>query len=622
VVIGSGAQAVEELAEATARATGASAASASAGSIEVLEAGDGFLLFAFTGDGWKLPAAGQLWASSDPAIGIFYRRIETVDAPDAEAGTVRASTSEATLADFFAGGSFTSDEGTWSEYDVADAEVSAKSRRTLVRPRVGGSTARRFSTNGVIPSDGLNAKIPAGVPLAFEGDLGYWDVGAGFSVAADFGILKRKFNSCDLAVDGQVHLHLNPKLVATADASFATNWSWTLADAKKTFGGTIGPVPIWVDLGITVPAEIRVEAQATNASVAAVIDIARALDCHWKLSDDIWKQVGSGNPGWVIAETNFAYEVEGSAGVRVSLKPTVTVKVYSLIGAYGWVEPYLECNATGLVRGQNLAAPDFYYLLTAYAGLEAEIGLASTIWSDGWGDPPHKTFPPLRRQLLHLEGTNTPPRIVTPPASCEAANGDAVMLAVEAEGTWPLRYAWYHNGTDTGRRESFLTLPAGEATAGTYTVEVQNGWGSAEASADVAVVTNVPVVGLWRFRYQWAGEPSCEYAARFYADGSMHDTSPSDHWWNWHLNGATVRFETRDRFDGGVGAVYGGTRKEETYMSGTMTSCTGVSGTWSMTWCGADPDGELPARRGIRGAGTDEAPALDPVGFPLPAAIP
>ncbi|MBQ7251555.1 MAG: hypothetical protein IJS32_03025 [Kiritimatiellae bacterium] len=622
VVIGSGAQAVEELAEATARATGASAASASAGSIEVLEAGDGFLLFAFTGDGWKLPAAGQLWASSDPAIGIFYRRIESLDAPDEEAGTVRASTSEATLADFFAGGSFSSDDGAWSEYDVEDAAPSASSRRTLARPCVSGGTARRFSTNGVISSDRLNAKIPARVPLAFEGDLGSWDVSAGFSVAADFGILKRKFNSCDLAVDGQVHLHLNPKLVATTNAAFATNWSWTVAEAKKTFGGTIGPVPIWVDLGVTVPVELSVQAQATNASVAAVIDIVRALDYHWKLSDDVWKQVGSGNPGWVIAETNFTYEVEGSAGVRVAVKPTVTVKVYSLIGAYGWVEPYLECNATGRVQGRNLAAPDFYYLLTAYAGLNAEIGLASTIWSDSWGDPPHKTFPPLRKQLLHLEGTNTPPRIVTAPENCEAADGDAVMLAVEAEGTRPLRYAWYHNGIDTGRRETFLVLSAGEATAGTYTVRVSNGYGTEEASAVVSLATNVPVAGLWRFRYQWEGEPSREYAARFYADGTMHDTSPSDHWWDWHVNGATVRFETRDRFDGGVGAVYRGTRKEETYMSGTMTSCTGVSGTWSMTRCGADPDGELPSRRAARGAEGDEAPALDPIGFPFPVAVP
>jgi hypothetical protein len=357
--------------------------------------------------------------------------------------------------------------------------------------------------------------------------------------------------------------------------------------------------------------------------VSAVVDISRGLDWHWRLDGDAWSQVGSGNTGWVVAETNFSYDVSGSAGVRVSLRPTVTVKVYSLVGAYGWVEPYLECNASGEAHGRNetILAPDFHYLVSAYAGLDAGIGLASTIWSADWGEPPGRTFSPLRKQLLWLEGSNTPPVIVSAPAGCVAESGEAVMLAVEAEGTWPLRYAWYHNGTDTGRRESFLTIPAGDATAGRYTVEVRNAWGTASASADVAVVTNVPVAGFWRFVYEWEGQPACCYGARLYADGSMHDTSPSDYWWDWHLNGATVRFETRAKWEG-TSAVYRGTRKSGTYMSGTMLSPAGMPGTWSLELLDPDPDApvsllrERAAARGAQAAGT--AVSRDPAGFPLP----
>ena len=640
LVIGAGEASVDDLVERVSGDTGVTAASFAAAkglrrdatdTLEITETTDNTLVFAYTGDAWELLAVGQLWASDDEN-NIFYRRITAIGEPTN--GIITVDTEEATLADFFIGGNFNSDDGEWTEYDVVDYGegdvVSAQSRRRLVRPRIGGSTAKSFATNGVLKSDWLNAKIPAQVPLRFEGDLGEWDVGAGFSVAADFGILKRKFNSCDLAVNGNVHVYLHPKLVATTNAAYSNTWSKTIADVKKTFAGAIGPVPIWVDLRVEVPVELSVQAQATNASVQATIDISRALDFRWHLSDDQWKQIGSGNTGWVIARTNFTYEVEGSAGVRASIKPELTIKVYSLIGAYGWVEPYLEANAVGRVQGHNFVAPDFYYLLTAYAGLNAEIGLASTIWSDDWGTPPHKTFSPLRKELLHIEGTNTAPSFVSKPFDYEAKSGETVMLSALAKGTAPLRYAWYHNGVDTGRRDAFITMTAAEATAGNYTVKVRNGYGEISATAIVTLATDAPVeglVGTWRFLYQWEGDKACSYAARIYADGSMHDTSPNDYWWDWHLNGKTVRFETREKWDG-ASAVYRGARWNDKFMSGTMTSPDGHIGTWSMEWVSSDPEhsvADLRALKRLPASDSDEtpdAPLLDPAGRPLPFPVP
>lgn len=627
VVIGAGGESVSELVDKVAEATGfarASVASAEPeGTLEITGMTDDTLEFAYTGSAWRLLDVGQLWASENPNR-IFYRRITALGTP--ADGTITAKTAEATLADFFVGGSFTSDEGEWTVYTVeGGGEATATSKRRAAAPRIGGSTGRTFSTNGVIRSSLVT--IPENVPLAFEGDFGEWDVSTGFSVAADFAVLKRKFNTCDLAVNGKVHVYLHPKLVATTNAAYSNTWEKTVASVKKTFAGAIGPVPVWVDVGVEVPVTLTVEAEATNASVQATIDISRTLDFRWKLSDDEWKQVGSGNTGWVIAKTNFTYEVEGSAGVRASLKPTVTVKVYSLIGAKGWVEPYLEANAKGLVRGHGAQAPDFYYLMSAYAGLNAGVGLELAVWNDDWGTLPAKEFSPLRKQLLYLEGTNTPPTIVAAPEDTAAEAGSPVMLSATAEGTWPLRYAWYHNGTDTGRRESYITLKAGEATAGEYTVVVENGYGTADASANVTVTTNVPVVGTWTFHYQWEGRKPCTYEAEFLADGTMHDTSPSDHWWDWHLNGKTIRIETRERWEGGVGAVYCGTRKGETYMSGTMTSVSGLKGTWSMTRVGAGRGtgggASVSGAAGVASAGGwNGEEELDPVGFPLAVAVP
>lgn len=620
LVIPAGTNTVEDLVEKVSDTPGTAARSLAAtraaggDTLAIIGTTSNTLVFAYTGNAWELLAVGQLWASDDEN-NIFYRKITAIGTP--ADGTVTVDTAEATLADFFVGGSFSSDDSEWTEYDVVDLgegeEVSAQSRRRMVRRGIGGSTSKNFSTNGVLKSDWLNAKIPAKVPLRFVGDLGEWDVGAGFSVAADFGILKRKFNSCDLAVNGNVHVYLHPELAATTNAAYSNTWSKTIADVKKTFAGAIGPVPIWVDIRVEVPVELTVQAQATNASVKATIDISRALDFRWRLTDDQWKQIGTGNTGWVITRTNFTYEVVGSAGVRAAIKPELTVKVYSLIGAYGWVEPYLEANAAGYVRGQNLQAPDFYYLMTAYAGLNAEIGLASTIWCDDWGTPPHKTFSPLRKELLRIEGTNTPPSFASKPFDYEAKAGETVMLSALAKGTPPLHYTWYHNGVDTGRRETYITMTAAEATAGTYMVKVKNGYGEISATAAVTIATNTPEVGLvgtWRFLYQWEGEKACSYAARIYTDGSMHDTSANDYWWDWHLNGKTVRFETREKWDG-ASAVYRGARWSDKFMSGTMTSPSGQTGTWSMEWVSSNPEAPVSSLRAKKAA------ELDPAGFPI-----
>jgi len=586
----------------TGTGSGTSIASTGPNAVWIEEVGENTILFGYTGE---VPlAAGQLWASDDPNE-IFYRRILSWE--EAGEGLLLAQTEEATLADFFDGGSFSSEDDGWSEWEWDEAT----STRRCVRTRIAGSTAKSFETNGTIPS----FDFPTNVPLAFAGDLGEWEVGAGFSVAADFALLKRKFRSCDLCLTGGVHVVLHPEIVSTEAAAYSNEWSWTLAEGKKTFGGTIGPVPVWVDVAVSVPATLTVQAEATNARVAARIDISRGLDFRWKLSNDVWKQVGSGNTGWVVAETNFEYAVEGSAGVRVALKPTVAVKVYSLIGAEGWVEPYLEAEASGYAYGKNrtVFAPDFHYRVAAYAGLNAGVGLLSTIWSDSWGDPPSKTFSPIRKQLFCLEGSDTPPAFVSVPEDRAAESGETVMLSATAEGTWPLHYAWYHDGADTGRRENFITLRAGDATAGRYTVEVSNAYGSETASATVAVSTNVPLAGLWRFRYQWEDGPACCYAARIYASGAMRDTSPGDYWWDWHLNGDVVRFETRERWEG-TAAVYRGTRKEDGYLSGTMTSPAGKEGTWSMTRLGDDPDAGVSSPR-IASAADDDTTIPDPAGW-------
>jgi hypothetical protein len=88
-------------------------------------------------------------------------------------------------------------------------------------------------------------------------------------------------------------------------------------------------------------------------------------------------------------------------------------------------------------------------------------------------------------------GANTPPLIRVPPASTTGYAGQSATLSVVAEGTQPLTYQWQKGATILGGEVNpTLTISPLDLTTspGTYTVVVNNGVSTTNASATLAVL--------------------------------------------------------------------------------------------------------------------------------------
>jgi hypothetical protein len=90
--------------------------------------------------------------------------------------------------------------------------------------------------------------------------------------------------------------------------------------------------------------------------------------------------------------------------------------------------------------------------------------------------------------------TGTPPSIVAQPQSQTVGIGSAVTFTVTATGTAPLGYRWRFGTTSLGgaNGSTLLLTNVQLANAGSYSVVVTNGFGSATSSSAGLVVTGTP----------------------------------------------------------------------------------------------------------------------------------
>ena len=89
------------------------------------------------------------------------------------------------------------------------------------------------------------------------------------------------------------------------------------------------------------------------------------------------------------------------------------------------------------------------------------------------------------------------PSISTQPHDQSAAVGSSVTFSVQASGSQPLKYQWFHNGAAVpGGTNSTLTLSSAALTdVGTYSVSVENAVGSAKSTGARLVVNSpAPVI--------------------------------------------------------------------------------------------------------------------------------
>jgi formylglycine-generating enzyme required for sulfatase activity len=451
------------------------------GDLQLVETHSNRLVFAYSG-GHGL-YTNQLLASSNPN-NIFYRCITELD-DDAENGQITVYTRDARLEEFFAQGSLNTEAISWTEYieDTNGVMVQAIQPAWEVPFGIGME-----ASGAIFPLDFQNDN------LKLQGNLGSWAVGAGMDITANFvpsGNLvviplppyilpEIVMDRCDIVLDGNLNVMVAPNLLIEASAEENSSMP-LITPIHKFVGGFAGPVPVWVELVFEINLGADVSAEAA-ASLYGGISIDRAINYHLRLRDAEWAEIGDGDTGWVFTPIPLEVTLEGAMNARVYLQPKISVYVYSLVGAYAALEPYIK------YQGQYRLLPDFYYRHELSAGLDFVVGMDIRLWPDEWGMPTPWNFPVLTTPLHFDEGPSGElPTIATVPQNVTVAEGEAVTFSVAANGTAPLSYRWYHNGVDTRRTTASISFTAAAGSAGTYSVVVANEHGQANASATLTV---------------------------------------------------------------------------------------------------------------------------------------
>ncbi len=438
-------------------------------SIALVEVHEDRLVFEYTGNHGL--AVDQLLASADPNR-IFYRQITALEDNPAT-GHIVAYTRDVRLEEFFEEGSFNAATMQWTEYVESADGMLVSTAKPLGEVSWGVS----FEQDGAIaPLDFSNDYIQ------LAGNIGAWGIYANLDINANFQnrLLPSphtEMDRCDIVFDGGLTVTIAPEIMFAAAGSISAEKP-LFAPITKRFRGWAGAIPVWVDIVLEIQVGANIGAEATG-SFHGGVHFGRNIHYHLQLRNEEWAQVGRGDTGFQLTPIPLQTTLEGSATARLYLQPKLTVYVYSLVGAYAALEPYLRYD------GQYRLLPSFYYRHELAAGLDMLLGMDSRIWHKDWGDPPSWPFPVLSRQLYFDEGPINPPIISVPPRNATLALGQTAVFSVVADGTPPLSYRWSHNQRDTGRRCTFISVVASSATTGEYSVTVANAHGSATAAADL-----------------------------------------------------------------------------------------------------------------------------------------
>ncbi len=425
-----------------------------------------------------------LLASTDPN-NIFYRCVTSI-ADDVTNTILTAYTRDARLEEFFAQGSLNTETVSWTEY-IADTNgvMTAAITPAWEVP----FTLGMEETGDIFPLTFGDEN------LGFSGSLGTWTVGASVDITANFEptgnfvliplfpyvLPEIMMDRCDIVMDGNMNVTIGPTLIVAAAASESKSMP-LITPFYKFVGGMAGPVPIWAEITFEIDLCADVSAEAA-ASYHSGVSIDRAVNYHLRLRDAEWREIGDGDTGWTYTLIPPQISLDGSLNARVFLQPKITVYIYSLVGAYAALEPYVEYD------GQYRLLPELYYRHEITAGLDFALGMDVRFWpEDEWGPLPKWEYPLLYKQLYFDEGpVGEPPTVVTAPQNATVSEGQTVTFSVTANGTAPLNYRWYHNGADTRKTTASISFNAAAGSAGTYSVIVTNAHGQAAASATLTV---------------------------------------------------------------------------------------------------------------------------------------
>lgn len=317
----------------------------------------------FTGGEATPFEVGDIIVGSDG--GGFLRRVTAIDQ---DQGLVTTETELASLAEAIDDGSL-SGEVTFLPEDFRRSKVPLVKADDIV-----------INLNNITlySKDGLTLSIS-------HGSLSY----------APHVVLNANFNDHRLTgftalTEGDLILDLNLRLTASGGQNFS--WETEIFNPiVKPFVFYIGPVPVAGTASLRIPFGVTANIGAA-ASAESGFDTTTHICLGMQLNDGQWTNLSSfGDP--ITNAHPLVITLSSSAGVTVYVRPAVGLNLYGVSDLSGYVQPYLQGDATFIPSPLLL---DFYAGVNG--GIRYELSIFDfTLYEKDW------FFPGPRWPLYHYE---------------------------------------------------------------------------------------------------------------------------------------------------------------------------------------------------------------------------
>ena len=288
---------------------------------------------------------------------------------------------------------------------------------------------------------------------------------------------------------GDMNAALVPELSFTAALQNDTSFD-LFSQHYKVFLGMVGVVPVWVDVGFDLQAQLGYNLSAI-ATMSTGIRQDMNVTCgvlYDRTASPIVSPVFALNlPQPEIVP--FTYSVNGSASAYVALVPELSARVESLAGVEANVNPKVTVGGQAAYSGGQLTSASWGITADAYLTL----GL-SVIGVDDSDLPTLASIQLFSRQWSSSYPQAAQLAIQNQPQSENVTPGCSASFSVNAVASQPISYQWYFNGVPIPGRTSHTLLLSSVAygDGGNYSVRVTAGGQTVNSAPATLTVSDLP----------------------------------------------------------------------------------------------------------------------------------
>ncbi len=345
--------------------------------------------------------------------------------------------------------------------------------QTFTLPTLGAD----FSGDTIYDNGGVTLKL----------DEGYWLFTPTLRIA--FQTHNFQLQRFEGDFSGNMNAALVPELSFTGAVVNDTSFG-LFSQNYEVFLGMVGVVPVWVDVGFDLQAQLGYNLSAT-ATLSTGIQQNLNMTCG-VLYDQTASPIVSPVFALNLAQPEivpFTYSVNGSASAYVALVPELSARVESLAGVEANVNPKVTVGGQATYSGGQLTSASWGITADAYLTL----GL-SVVGVDDSDLPTLASIRLFSRQWSSSYPHATQLTIQNHPQSANVTPGSSASFSVSAIASQPISYQWYFNGGPMPGRTSQTLLLSSVAygDGGNYSVHVTAGGQAVNSAAATLTVSDLP----------------------------------------------------------------------------------------------------------------------------------